>query len=103
METADASAIKSAANPMVRSRKEPNACAFLRGIESTLMDAASLDATAARCRGQGNTDKQDKHGQGGQGTGTLTAKISLAHTGSRSKTYLALSGGLSRFSEAGPP
>lgn len=36
METADASAIKSAVNPIVRSRKEPNACAFLRCIESPL-------------------------------------------------------------------
>jgi len=31
------------------------------------------------------------------------AKVSLIHTGSGSKTYLALSGGLSRFSEAGSP
>jgi hypothetical protein len=52
METADASAIKSAVNPIIRSRKEPNACAFLRGIELTLVDAAALDATAARRRGQ---------------------------------------------------
>jgi hypothetical protein len=31
------------------------------------------------------------------------AKISLIHTGSGSKTYLAMSGGLPKFSEAGSP
>lgn len=35
--------------------------------------------------------------------GTSPANISLIHTGSRSKTYLALSGGLPKPSEAGSP
>jgi hypothetical protein len=52
METADANAIKNAANTVARLQKKSNACALLRGIELTLLDAAALDATAARCRGQ---------------------------------------------------